>query len=91
MKLVTTVVAGLLLIASALIPLSESRILRAAGQDEGDARFHVVTSIEPLTFFVQEIGGDAVSVSSMVPPGQTHIVTSLLPARWWCSVMPSFS
>jgi len=69
MKLVTTVVAGLLLIASALIPLSESRILRAAGQHEADARFHVVTSIEPLTFFVQEIGGDAVSVSSMVPPG----------------------
>lgn len=69
MKPVTVVVAGLLFIASALIPLSEHQVIRAAGQHEADARLHVVTSIEPLTFFVKEVGGDAVRVSSMVPPG----------------------
>ncbi len=68
MKLVA-VLTGLMLIASAIIPLPVHRVTLAAGQHERNARLHVVTSIEPLTFFVEEIGGDAVSVSAMVPPG----------------------
>ncbi len=41
-------------------------------QDRANAPFHklrVVTSIVPLTFFVERIGGDRVEVSAMVPPG----------------------
>ncbi|NTW83301.1 MAG: zinc ABC transporter solute-binding protein [Chlorobiaceae bacterium] len=50
-------VVPLLLVISACRPPSEEK------------RFHVVTSIMPLSYFVERIGGNHVTVSVMVPPG----------------------
>ncbi|NTU68424.1 MAG: zinc ABC transporter solute-binding protein [Chlorobiaceae bacterium] len=44
-------------------------LLQACRAGSGSGKLQVVTSIEPLAYFVERIGGDRVSVSVMVPPG----------------------
>ena len=41
----------------------------------------VVVSILPQKYFVEKIGGDAVTVSVMVPPVPTRSITSRSPGR----------
>lgn len=44
-------------------------LLAGCGRSDSSGKLQVVTSIEPLAYFVDRIGGDQVSVSVMVPPG----------------------
>jgi zinc transport system substrate-binding protein len=52
-----------------LLPLLFIALLQGCRGDSGSGKLQVLTSIEPLAYFVERIGGDRVSVSVMVPPG----------------------
>ncbi len=54
---------------AAVIPLLLMLLLQGCSDSNRSGKLQVVTSIEPLAYFVERIGGERVSVSVMVPPG----------------------
>jgi zinc transport system substrate-binding protein len=52
-----------------MLPLLLVLVLQGCAFDSGSGKLQVITSIEPLAYFVERIGGERVSVSVMVPPG----------------------
>ncbi|RNA64147.1 ABC transporter substrate-binding protein [Prosthecochloris sp. ZM_2] len=69
MNRVTFLIAALLvLMLGVAAPLSAGSFGKS-GADGGNDRLQVVTSIVPLQFFVDRIGGDRVETTVMVPPG----------------------
>jgi zinc transport system substrate-binding protein len=55
--------------------------LWAPGAFAGDAPMPVYVSISPQAFFVEQIGGDRVSVDVLIPPGKSPAVYSPTPAQ----------
>jgi len=64
-----------------LIALLTAAFFTSAAHGAGEQKIGVVTSIEPMAYFIERIGGDKAAIQVMVPPGGNPHTYEPLPSQ----------